>query len=106
MNEVLLIVHLVALAMAMGTGGANPVVIRVLGPGKPETIKLLGALRRTTGIGLALLWLSGLGLVWSKYDGFGSLPTAFWWKFAFVVLITVAYGITVWETRKPGPPRI
>jgi hypothetical protein len=32
-------------------------------------------------------------MVWTKWGGFGSLPTSFWIKMVFVVLLTILTGL-------------
>ncbi len=71
-------------------------VLRGLGP----------ILANVSGIGLALLWATGLILVWSKWDGFGSLPQMFWVKAIFILSLTVVVGLihmTYGEIRKGNP---
>jgi hypothetical protein len=41
-------------------------------------------------IGLALLWISGLAIVWTRYGSFSILPRPFIVKIAAVVLLTLA----------------
>ena len=53
--------------------------------------------------GAALLWVTGLIMVWSKWDGFESLPQLFWVKFVFIWLLTINVGLiymTYWQFRK------
>ncbi len=37
---------------------------------------------------------------------FSGLPTAFWIKLVAVVALTIAFGITFAESRRPGPPKL
>ena len=39
--------------------------------------------------GVTVLWVTGLILVWSKWDGFGNLPQMFWVKAIFILSLTV-----------------
>jgi hypothetical protein len=48
---------------------------------------------RVGEIGLALLWATGLLLVWMQWGGFGSLPWTFYVKLTAVVILTV----TLWR---------
>ena len=54
-------------------------------------------------IGVALLWVTGLILVWSKWDGFASLPQLFWVKAIFILSLTavaIFVHLTYAEIRK------
>jgi len=47
-----------------------------------------------------LLWVTGLIMVYSRLDGFSSLPNTFWWKSVSVVAMTALVGFThVTEAR-------
>ena len=46
-------------------------------------------LARVGQTGLALLWLTGLIMVWSIYGGPGKLPWEFWVKLLLVIGVTV-----------------
>lgn len=59
----------------------------------PQEQAVLGrfapAMGRLGLIGLALLWASGLAIVWTRYGSFAILPRPFIVKLAAVVLLTV-----------------
>jgi hypothetical protein len=68
-------------------------VLRGLGP----------TLANVSGVGVAVLWVTGLIMVWSKWDGFASLPQMFWVKAIFILSLTVVVGLihmTYGEIRK------
>ena len=46
-----------------------------------------------SAIGVALLWVTGIVPVWSKWGGFGHLPGLFWIKAVFIVTLTVVVGL-------------
>jgi hypothetical protein len=107
MNATLLVLHFIGLAMTVGAGFAQGMVARMMpSPPNAELVKVLGALRNATGVGLVVLWISGPALVWSKYSGLANLSTAFSVKLAFVVLLTIGFLIVLVEERRPGPPKL
>ncbi len=56
--------------------------------------------------GLAVLWATGLILVWSKWGGIESLPHMFWVKAIFIASLTVMTALihlTYAEIRKGNP---
>ncbi len=110
MNEALLFLHLVGLMLGAAGGFASAVIMRralVLPADEAKVVRGLGPiLANVSGIGLALLWATGLILVWSKWDGFGSLPQMFWVKAIFILSLTVMTGLihmTYAEIRKGNP---
>jgi hypothetical protein len=50
-------------------------------------------LANVAAAGLLLLWVTGLIMVWSKWDGFGSLPSLFWAKAVFILTLTLVTGL-------------
>jgi hypothetical protein len=91
MNEILLILHLFGFGTGMAASVGNFAIMRTVrgSPADaPALMKLSPVLGRAGQIGLGLLWLTGIILVWSKWGGPQNLPTAFWWKFACVVILT------------------
>ena len=90
-----------------GFGFALRLAVRralVLPADEAKVVRGLGPLlANVAGAGVALLWITGLIMVWSKWDGIGSLPTLFWVKFVFVLSLTVVTGLihmTYAEIRK------
>jgi uncharacterized membrane protein len=71
-----------------------------------RTVRSLGPmLAHVAGVGLVLMWVTGLIMVWSRWDGLGSLPSLFWVKFAFVLILTVASAsidVTYAQIRRTG----
>ena len=56
--------------------------------------------------GVAVLWATGIILVWSKWGGIESLPQMFWVKAIFILSLTVMTGLihmTYAEIRKGNP---
>ena len=107
MNEIVLFLHFVGLMLGAAGGLASGVLMRkALGMPADEAkvVRSLGPLlANVASIGIALLWITGLILVWSKWDGFGSLPQLFWVKAIFIVTLTVVHILvlmTYGEIRK------
>ncbi|HVY20864.1 MAG TPA: hypothetical protein VHA70_12420 [Bauldia sp.] len=96
MNEIWLILHLLAFGAAVTSSIANGVILMMLreSPGDaPVLSKVTPRLARVGQAGLGLLWITGLIMVWSVFGGPQNLPTLFWWKFLCVVIITVLVGM-------------
>jgi hypothetical protein len=110
MNAALLFLHFFGLMLGAAGGFASAIVMRralTLPADEAKVLRGLGPiLANVSGIGLALLWATGLILVWSKWDGFGSLPQMFWVKAIFILSLTVVVGLihmTYGEIRKGNP---
>lgn len=94
MIDFILAAHIIGLMMGAGGGFGSMIsqrealkrpadqaaVLRSIGP----------ALANFSMIGLILMWVSGLALVFLKYDGFAGLPPMFWVKFVFISTLTLA----------------
>ena len=92
--DILLAAHIIGLMMGAGGGFGSMIaqrealkrpadqaaVLRSIGP----------ALASFSFIGLILMWITGVVLVFLKYDGFAALPSMFWIKFIFVSTLTLA----------------
>ena len=107
MNEALLFLHFFGIMLGGAGGFANAIVMRralVLPADEAKVLRGLGPiLANVSGIGLALLWITGFIMVWTKWDGFASLPQMFWVKAIFIVSLTVVVGLihmTYAEVRK------
>ena len=107
MNGVVLFLHFVGLMMGAAGGFGSAVIMRralALPADEAKVVRGLGPiLANVATVGLALLWVTGFILVWSKWDGFGSLPKLFWVKAVFIVSLTVVHGLvlmTYAEIRK------
>jgi hypothetical protein len=100
MNEMLLFLHFFGLMLGAAGGIGSGVIMRramALPDEQAQTVRRLGPLLNTVALaGIALLWITGLILVWSKWNGFVNLPGAFWIKFVFVILLTVFSGLARW----------
>ena len=94
MNQVLLFLHFVGLMLGATGGFGSALIMRravAAGPEAGGQLRALGPmLANVSAVGLALMWASGLVLVWSRWGGPGNLPGLFWLKFVFVLSLTAA----------------
>ncbi len=109
MNAFLLFLHFFGLMLGAAGGLASGILMRrarTMPPEKAATIRSLGPmLAHVAGAGIVLLWITGVILIWSKWSGLASLPTLFWVKFVFVVILTLASGgidMTYAQIRRTG----
>jgi len=95
--QILLILHFLGLAMGFSTSSARFVMFGLIAKAAPQEKAVLGqfppVMSRVGEIGLALLWVTGLLLVWTQWGGFASLPWTFYVKLTAVVILTV----TLWR---------
>jgi hypothetical protein len=94
MNQVLIFLHFLGLMLGATGGFASALVMRralTMPADAARPLRGLGPmLANVSATGLVLMWASGLILVWSRWDGPGSLPGLFWAKFVFVLTLTAA----------------
>lgn len=109
MNEFLLFLHFLGLMFGAAGGIASGVIMRqaaAMPADSGETLRQLGpVLARLAGTGVALLWITGLIMVFTIWGGFGALPGLFWVKFIFVLVLTACVGLihmTYAEIRRTG----
>ena len=97
MNDAMLFLHFVGLMLGAAGGFASAIIMRralVLPADEAKVVRSLGPiLAKVSAIGVAVLWVTGLIMVWSKWDGFGSLPQLFWVKAIFILSLTVVIGL-------------
>ncbi|WP_212525066.1 hypothetical protein [Actibacterium sp. MT2.3-13A] len=112
MITLLRLVHILAMAVGVGGGVANLIALRRMQAAEgPAKAALAGAMRQVgmaAALALALLWVSGLALVYARYDGWAALPLFFWAKIAAVVALTAVSGaaqvLTFWGMARKSPP--
>lgn len=97
LNQLLLFLHFIGLALGATASFGNPAIGRLFAA-SPEAERggLAGAaaaLSHLSGVGLLLLWATGLMLVFTKWGGFGSLPWQFHVKITLVVMLTGVVGM-------------
>lgn len=95
-NKILLMLHFVGLAMGLSVAFANmTMAVLISRAAAPEKL-ILGrfplAMTRVGMIGLALLWATGLTMVFTRWHGFSTLPSTFHIKLTAVVLLTITVG--------------
>lgn len=94
MIDILLALHLIGLMMGAGGGFGSMITQREANARPPEqqgVLRSLGpAMANFSAIGLAIMWVTGLALVFVKYGGFGALPQLFWLKAIFITTLTLA----------------
>jgi hypothetical protein len=113
MDDFVLFLHFLGLTLGAAGGTASGLLMQRaarLPPDQAATIRSLGPMLANVAVlGLAVLWLTGLYLVWSKWGGVENLPTAFWIKLAFVVALTVftvIVHVTYAQIRKTRNPAL
>lgn len=94
LDQTLMVVHFLGLAMGLSTGFANMVMAGLIAKAAPNDKAVLSrfppAMSRIGVVGLALLWGSGLAIVFTRYGTFSILPRPFIVKLSAVVLLTLA----------------
>ena len=94
LDQTLMILHFLGLAMGLSTGFANMVMAGLVAKAAPQEKAILGrfppAMSRIGVVGLALLWMSGISIVMTRFGSFSILPRPFIVKLAAVVLLTLA----------------
>ena len=113
MNDFILFLHFIGLAITSAGGIATGTIMRraaTLPPEQAAPLRSLGpTLVSMTATGVAVLWITGLILVWSKWSGFENLPPLFWVKLVFVVIVTLLTGAihaTYAKIRRTGDPSL
>jgi len=96
LNEILLILHFVGLAMGLAVPFSNMVMQGVAANAPPAEKTVLArfppAMSRVGDIGLTLLLVTGVTMVFTKYGGFAGMPWQFQVKMAAVVLLVALVG--------------
>lgn len=105
MHEILRMGHLIMIAMGTGLAFADYMMLRLIEGEKGPRARALRFARRMlhdfTGAVLALIWVSGLTLLWTQYAvEERTLSALFTVKIGFVVVLTLCYGVIRWSA--PG----
>ena len=107
MNQFLLFLHFVGLMVGVTGGLGSGILMRralAMPADEAKVVRGLGPLlAKVSAVGVALLWVTGLILVWNKYDSLASLPGLFWAKAVFILSLTVIsalINLTYAEIRK------
>lgn len=92
MVVILKIIHFLALAVVVGGGVTGGVIGARMGKADANLRPVLASIQTTIGkLGLGalvLLWLTGILLTYMYYGGWENLPSSFWLKIIFVVILT------------------
>lgn len=111
MYQLLLILHFIALAMAMGGGLANIVSKRQMPNANPVTYPgfalAAGAVGKMATLGLLILWITGLWMGLIRFEGFAAFPAMLWVKLLAVTILTgfsASLNIMIIKARKSGTP--
>ncbi len=92
-NQALLVLHFLGLAMGMSVSFGNIVMLGLIAQAQPAEKAVLArfppAISQMGRIGLALLWATGLTMIFTRWNGFAGMPWQFHVKLTFVVLLTV-----------------
>ncbi len=95
-NQALLVLHFLGLAMGFSVSAANIVMAGLIAKATPAECVTFSrfppAMSRVGDIGLAVLWVTGGIMLYTKWDGLGSLPWQFHAKLTAVVLLTLSVG--------------
>ena|SRR5436190_19071857 len=100
-TQILLILHFIGLAMGLATGFANMVMMGLIGKAAPADKAVLGrfppVMGRVGSTGLALLWITGLSMLFIKWGGFSGIanmaaPWAFHLKLTLVIVLSGLIG--------------
>ena len=93
LDKTLMVLHFLGLALGLSSGFGNMVMAGLIDKAAPNEKAILGrfppAMGRVGSIGLALLWISGLSIVYTRFGTFSILPRTFIIKLSAVVLLTI-----------------
>ena len=105
LNKILLMLHFVGLAMGLAVGFANMAMVAVMSKAAPAERAILGrfplVMSKVGKIGLALLLVTGVAMVYTRWAGFSSI--VFWTfhvKLTAVVLLVIVVGYISMLERK------
>jgi len=99
LNKILLILHFLGLAMGLSASFGNMVMMGLVAKAAPAEKPVLGrfppAISRVGSMGLALLWITGLSMLFTRWGGFanlGNMPWQFHLKLTLVVILSGLVG--------------
>ena len=96
-NHTLLILHFLGLAMGMSVSIGNIVMLGLMAKAAPQERAVLArfppAISKVGRLGLALLWLTGLTMTYTRWNGFTGMPWQFHVKITAVVLLTLVVTV-------------
>ena len=104
MIKILLSFHLLGLALGLSVPFSNIVLGTLAAGGTPDERKAYAKfpprMARVGDVGLALLWLTGVPMVFIKFGGFSALPWTFHVKLTAVVVLTLGVGYIHSQMKK------
>ena len=111
MYHILLILHFIALAAAMGGGLSNILAKRQMPKADPVTYPgfavAAGAVGKMATHSLILLWITGLWMAFLKFGSLGEFPTLLWVKLLAVTILSgfsASLNVMIIKARKAGTP--
>jgi hypothetical protein len=97
LNKILLILHFLGLAMGLSASFGNMVMAGLIAKAAPGEKPVLGrfppAISRVGSSGLALLWITGLSLLFTRWGGFANLPNMPWQFHLKLTLVVILSGL-------------
>jgi hypothetical protein len=97
LTRVLLVLHFLGLAMGLSTSFGNIVIAGLINKAapaeRPVLVRFPPAMSRVGSIGLTLLWLTGLGMILTKWGGFGNVVNMPWTFHAKLTLVAILTGV-------------
>ncbi|MEQ1729857.1 MAG: hypothetical protein ABL982_15925 [Vicinamibacterales bacterium] len=92
-NKILLILHFVGLTLGFSVSISNAVMLGIItkaATGERSVLARFPPVMSKVGrVGLLLLWLTGLIMVYTRWNGFDGMPWQFHVKITAVVLLTI-----------------
>ena len=108
--QILFVLHFVGLAMGLSVSFSNIIMSGLIEQSAPAEKGILARfpplMSRLGNYGLALLWLSGLGLIhfkWGGLDNIGNMPWHFHVKLLLVIFLSGLVGFLQAQVRKLKP---
>jgi hypothetical protein len=97
LTRILLFLHFLGLTMGLSTSFAMMVMTGLINKAAPSERPVLGrfppAMSRIGTIGISLLWVSGLGMLLTKWGGFGNLGNMPWQFHVKLTLVAILTGV-------------
>jgi hypothetical protein len=95
-----LILHFLGLAMGLSVSIANGVMLAIIAKAAPAERAVLArfppAMSQVGRLGLGLLWLTGLIMLYTRWNGFSGMPWLFHVKLTAVLVLT---GLVVYISQ-------
>jgi hypothetical protein len=92
-NEIVLMLHFLGLAMGMSVTFGNIVMLNLITAAAPSEKAVLArfppAISKVGRAGLALLWVTGLTMLYTRWNGLAGMPWQFHVKLTAVVVLTL-----------------